>query len=87
VGKQDKIVLEAEKEAKPYMDPDDPRSVLPVSEYGQTNIEEAFAEAFRHYVLGKDMTRGQIESFRSVLASLIEGLNQKVVNRFLYACN
>jgi hypothetical protein len=40
-----------------------------VTDYGESNPEEAFAEAFAHYVLQKDMTRNQMESLRSVLAS------------------
>ncbi len=47
----------------------DARPVTPVSNYGQSNIDEAFAEVFSHYVLGEDMTRDQLESFRSVLSS------------------
>ena len=44
----------------------DPR-VPAVSEYGKSNISEAFAEAFTHYVLGRDMTRAQIQTFKEVL--------------------
>ncbi len=47
----------------------DVRPVTPVSEYGKSNIEEAFAEVFAHYVLEHDMNRDQLESFRSVLSS------------------
>lgn len=43
------------------------RPVLPVSSYGASNIDEAFAEAFAHYIMGYDMTQDQIESFRAVL--------------------
>jgi hypothetical protein len=50
----------------------DPREVLPVSDYGQSNADEAFAEAFAWYVGGRDMDRNQIESFRSVLSSTEE---------------
>lgn len=39
----------------------------PVSDYGKSNISEAFAEAFCHYVLEKDMSRDQIDSFKSVI--------------------
>lgn len=46
-----------------------PNPVLPVSEYGSTNIDEAFAEVFAYYCLESDMDRDQLESFRSVLAS------------------
>ena len=41
--------------------------VQPVSDYGGVDISEAFAEAFTHYVLEKDMDRDQLESFRSVI--------------------
>lgn len=44
------------------------KPVAPVSDYGQSSIEEAFAEAWEHYVLERDMSRDQLESFRSVLA-------------------
>lgn len=43
------------------------KPVTPVSNYGKSSIEEAFAEAFAHYVLGDDMDLDQAESFRSVL--------------------
>lgn len=45
-----------------------PNPVEPVSTYGASNIDEAFAEVFTHYVLEEDITRDQMESFRSVLA-------------------
>jgi hypothetical protein len=44
-----------------------PAPVAPVSTYGASNIDEAFAEVFAHYVLGYNITRDQAESFRSVL--------------------
>lgn len=47
----------------------DTRPVTPVSDYGKSNIDEAFAEVFAHYVLETDMSRDQLESFRSVLSS------------------
>jgi len=47
----------------------DPRQVMPVSDYGSSNIDEAFAEVFAHYILGHDMNRDQLESFKSVFAS------------------
>lgn len=40
--------------------------VVPVSAYGKTNIDEAFAEVFAHYVLEFDITRDQLESFATV---------------------
>lgn len=46
---------------------DNGKPVFPVSEYGGSNIAEAWAEVFADYVVGKDMTRDQIESFRSVM--------------------
>ncbi len=47
----------------------DERSVVPVSDYGKSNVDEAFAEVFAHYVLEFEITRDQLESFRSVLSS------------------
>jgi hypothetical protein len=44
-----------------------PNPVVPVSDYGKSNIDEAFAEAFMHYVVEDDMTQDQLESFKSVL--------------------
>jgi len=63
------------------------KPVSPVSGYGKSNAEEAFAEAFEHYIMGKDMSRDQVESFRSVLASSDlkeESLAQRVMVRFTY---
>lgn len=57
------------------------KPISPVSEYGWSNIGEAFAMAFEHYIMGKDMNRDQIESFRSVLAS-IQPSAEQVVMRF-----
>lgn len=47
------------------------KPVTPVSDYGKSTIEEAFAEVFEHFVNGKDMNRDQLESFRSVLARAV----------------
>jgi len=47
--------------------PGDKRPVLPVSGYGWSNIDEAWAEVFAHYVLGMGMNRDQVDSFKSVL--------------------
>jgi hypothetical protein len=44
-----------------------PAPVPAVSNYGKSNIDEAFAEAFMHYVLELDMTQDQAESFRAAL--------------------
>jgi len=66
---QSEYVQKIKDETEPHIDPNDPRSILPVSEYGKSHIDEAFAEAFAFYVLGEDMNRDQLESFRSVLAS------------------
>lgn len=43
------------------------RPVLPVSEYGHTNIDEAFAEVFAYYVMEYHMTREQSDSFKYVI--------------------
>lgn len=40
-----------------------------VSEYSKSRPTEAFAEVFERYVVESDLTRDQVESFRSVLAS------------------
>lgn len=53
------------------------KPVTPVSTYGQSTIEEAFAEVFAHYVMGKDMDRDQLESFKSVLSS-----EERVIARY-----
>lgn len=56
-----------------------PNPVLPVSSYGRSKVEEAFAEVFQQYVIGTaDMSQDQIESFRSVLAS--EGVSMNDAN-------
>jgi hypothetical protein len=59
----------------------DDRPVPSVSNYGQSNIDEAFAEAFLHYVVEMDMSQDQIESFRSVLKTAT--INERVADRFL----
>lgn len=48
-------------------DDGDLKPILPVSEYGGTNIAEAFAEVFSHYVQGKKMTRDQRVSFKWII--------------------
>lgn len=63
---------EAEKaiqEAKEKWEVDE-RQVLPVSDYGGSNISEAFAEVFMKYVMDDNMNRDQLESFKSVFASM-----------------
>ena len=59
---------EAEKEYEESYK-NDPRPVEPVSDYGKSNVSEAFAEAFSHFVREANMNRDQLESFRSVLSS------------------
>jgi hypothetical protein len=61
---------------------EDTRPVAPVSDYGGSNMDEAFAEAFTHYVLEMDMDRDQIESFRSVFSSF-DPLAALVAQRYL----
>lgn len=56
-----------------------PAPVAPVSTYGASNIDEAFAEVFAHYVLEYDITRDQAESFRAVLTA---GIASRVAARF-----
>jgi len=49
------------------------KEVAAVSEYGGTATEEDFAEVFAHFVLGRDMTRDQIERFKAFLAKKDRG--------------
>lgn len=70
-----------EKEWQESWDKDE-RPVTPVSNYGKSNIDEAFAEVFAHYVLEFDMNRDQLESFRTVL-SFEKGLLNRIMRRFL----
>lgn len=58
-----------------------PAPVAPVSTYGASNIDEAFAEVFAHYVLEYQITQDQMESFRSVLKTADLALN--VTERYL----
>lgn len=62
---------------------DDPRMILPVSQYGRSHIDEAFAEVFMYYVLERDMNRDQLESFKSVLKTA--SLEERVASRYLIA--
>lgn len=64
---------------------EDTRPVAPVSDYGGSNISEAFAEAFTHYVLELDMNRDQLESFKSVFSSdeyLVTLIAQRYLQEF-----
>lgn len=54
--------IPGEKDEEGYAKP-----VLPVSQYGGTNIHEAFAEVFMHYTMGKHLDRDQIESLGQLL--------------------
>lgn len=58
------------------------KSVLPVSDYGGKNISEAFAEVFTYYLLGRDMTRDQVDSFKAVLG---KSASERVADRYLTA--
>ena len=49
------------------------KEVAAVSQYGGTATEEDFAEVFAHFVLGRDMTRDQIERFKAFLAKKDRG--------------
>lgn len=55
----------------------------PVSEYGGYNISEAFAEAFKHYVLDMNMNQRQIEVFKEAIASLSIKNIINLSNKFL----
>jgi len=59
-------IMEADPEVQAWLS----GRVPAVTYYGGSNPEEAFAEAFAHYIMQKDMTRDQMESMRSVLAAL-----------------
>jgi tetratricopeptide (TPR) repeat protein len=59
-----------------------PNPVLPVSDYGKSNVGEAFAEVFMKYVVEEDMTRDQLESFKSVI-STDDPLVALLVQRYL----
>jgi hypothetical protein len=48
------------------------KPVDPVSGYGHTNIREAFAEMFLHYITNRNVTRDQSESFKEVLKFAIK---------------
>jgi len=77
--------LDADPKTKEWLDSyeKNPAPVLPVSNYGKSNIDEAFAEVFAHYVLGfPPLSRDQLESFRSVL-SYEETVEERVLRRFL----
>lgn len=68
---------------------DNPAPVEAVSSYGKSDLDEAFAEVFAHYVLNYDITRDQMESFRSVLSRpgsrRRSHLVEQVAQRFLEA--
>lgn len=61
-----------------------PAPVAPVSTYGASNVDEAFAEVFAHYVLEYNITRDQAESFRSVLKTATT-LEEQVARRYRQA--
>ena len=61
------------------------KTVFPVSTYGRSSIEEAFAEVFERYVSGGDMDRDQLRTFKTLLASEKDSLTQHVVDRYLHA--
>ncbi len=73
VRKHDKVATayidKIEDLLKGAFDPEDPRAIFPVTDYGGSNISEAFAEVVSYFVDGRDMTRDQLESMRAVLAS------------------
>ena len=49
------------------------KEVAAVSDYGSKATEEDFAEVFAHFILGRDMTRDQIERFKAFLAKKDRG--------------
>lgn len=58
------------------------RPVLPVSDYGNSNIDEAFAEAFMFYVMDMKMNADQESSFKAVLWNK-DRTATRVVDRWL----
>lgn len=56
------------------------KPVAPLGEYASSNIEEAFAEVFEGYASESDLTRDQLESFRSVLSSIEDPLVDLLLN-------
>jgi hypothetical protein len=59
-----------------------PKPVAPFGDYANSNIEEAFAEVFEGYVFGRDLSRDQLESFRSVLSSVEDPVVDTVARRY-----
>ncbi len=55
------------------------KPVAPVSDYGASSIEEAFAEVFERYVMNIDLARDQLESFKKVIT---KSAAERVLNRF-----
>lgn len=55
------------------------KPVAPVSDYGASSIEEAFAEVFERYVMNIDLARDQLESFKKVIT---KSAAERVRNRF-----
>jgi hypothetical protein len=49
------------------------KEVAATSDYGATNPRDDFAEVFKDFVLGRDMTRDQIERFKAFLAGKDKG--------------
>jgi hypothetical protein len=64
---------------------EDTRSVLPVSEYGKSNIDEAFAEVFEYYVMEHKMSRDQVDSFKAVLQKQAGTLQERIAWAFMGA--
>lgn len=64
--------------------------VISTTEYGETNVEEDFAEVFTYYVLEKPMNRDQLERFKTFFTMKLgndEGvarrLSRKVALKFI----
>ncbi len=58
------------------------KPVLPVSDYGSSNVDEAFAEVFAYYVMDMKMDADQEASFKAVLLDK-DRLASKVAERWL----
>jgi len=59
------------------------KPVTPVSEYGGVHIFESFAEVFADYVLGRNLDRDQLESFKQMLRT--SSMRDRVASRVMLA--
>ena len=76
--------IDSDPEVKEWLESyeKNPNPVTPVSDYGKSNVSEAFAEVFTHYVLEYEMNRDQLESFKSVFSSVDDPIVNLVVRGY-----